>query len=180
MKTRERLKEICETPLWGARLALARDVWPGTELDRIIFELICLADYFDQFLKDGKRSKIHKEELAGVRDIGFHFAKIIKHGKSDALRKMADAIDQWHAHKPNPDKFRIEILRFCREPNKTFTVRDIVNHLQVKNLVSKKLDTENYQNLRKKIVGICDECRIKISGKAGRPKLGREHGKKSR
>jgi hypothetical protein len=180
MKSRERLKEMREAPHWGARLALAKDIWPGTELDRLIFECICIANYFDQFLKDGKKSKLHQEQLAEVRDLGFVFAKVIKCGKSDALRKMADALDRWHSHEPSPDGIRIEILRFCHELNKAFTVRAIVNHLQGKNLIPKKLDASSYQNWRKKIVRVCEDFKIKISGMAGNPQLGHEREKKPR
>lgn len=160
---------------------MAKDVWPGSRLDVLIFELICLADYFDQFLKDGKKGKLHDEHLGEMRDIGFHFTKIIKHGKTDALRQMADAVDQWHAHQRSPDKIRVEILRFCIPfpEGKAYAVRDIVTHLQTKKLVPPNLDHDSYQNWRTKISRICKETGIRISGKAGNPQLGRERKKKA-
>lgn len=180
MKPRQRFKKIRESKNWASLMTLAKDVWPGTELDYLIFELTCLADYFDQFLKDGKKSDLHDEQLRAVRDIGFHFAKIIKHRKTDSLRKLADAVDEYDKHEPNPDKIRMEMLFFCRDDERAYDIRGIINHLQGKNLAPKTLDEDAYKNLRKKIERISREMGTKISGKSGNPQLGHKRGKKAR
>ena len=177
MKTRERLKKLRNSKSLYYRLQLARDSEPGTEFDSLIRRLLHGLDHLERESELPKNPRAELVAFANddMRLFGHDLAQAIKNGKSNVFRKLADAVDAWHSHKPAPDKIRSELIHYCylammRTPDRFFSIREIVRHLQSKKLVPIELKDAQYQNVRIKIVRICKENEIRISGPTGRPK----------
>lgn len=79
------------------------------------------------------------------------------------LRRLADALDAYRAHRPNPDKLRSAINYFVRG--------DSVSWAYLISRLSRRFNTED-ESVRKQIRRICRESGIRIIGTRGRPKKG--------
>jgi hypothetical protein len=176
MKTRQRLKRIKDSKSWMERRQLARDEVPGTRFDWLIPNLIGSLGYLER--NPGGKKKYYNDgsvDIAGlaadsIKAFGHDLTRAIKSGNSNLFRQWADAVDAWHAHRPQPDKFELAIQLFCVPPDKGFSIREIIMHLQSQKLVPLRLDRDTYQSLAINIRRVCERNKIKIKGSSGRPK----------
>lgn len=161
MKTRERIKQIRKAPHWTKKLWLARDVAPGTTLD---LKLFAVREAF-------QRRKYNLAVLRdAITDLGEELALAVHLGDPTLFRAWADAIEANKNHKPFPDKLRAALTSFCVPPNRTFIMRDIVQHLQGLKLISKNLKGADLVNAKRNLYRVCGELGITVEGESGRPK----------
>lgn len=144
MKTRERIKRTRESKSWSEQFSLVHEQLPGTRMDGLFSLLLGI-------LRTSKtKTPAHvmtglslvKSDLAGLdieliasdgdrlQSFGMEIARLIKSGNSDFFREMASAVDAWNSPRPEPDKFRVALFRFCIPQGKSFTMRAIIEHLR--------------------------------------------------
>ena len=183
MKIRERLKNIRQEKAWYRRKLLVDDQLPGTKFDlEIGAALQALATLRggskkrspSYIMQNGQIDVVRMAEDT-LRAFGEDFAAAIKNGNAKLFRDWADAVEQWHEHKPvEHDKRRQALVRFCVPPTETYSVRDIVRHYKEIGLVEKDLKSDEIGEVERQIRRDAKLLRIKISGATGRPKGGHE------
>jgi hypothetical protein len=183
MKNKERNQRLQEAESNLDRLALARDEIPGSQFDDLIADAMLFSRSPDEAGFDYWKSLSEKQFLS----FGHLLARGIVEGNSGFFRSLADAIDLWREHKPNPDKrlealFEIVRLQSSNEmlaqgPLPKLSMRAVIAYMRGKGLVSRNPDLEEYNNLAHTIRGWSKKYKLKISGPAGRPKSGRERKK---
>ena len=162
----KKLNSFRNNKSWFGRLSIAWDKMPGTPLDHKILLLRQTIEAAREGLPD-----LNYSDKERIDDFGIEMAIAVADGNAQLFHDYADAIERFKNHVPDPDKIRATIVLCCMR-RKSYTILEIVHHLQSKKLVPPRLDTDSYKNLRKKIERICKECGIRISGKVGRPKIG--------
>jgi hypothetical protein len=167
MKAQARLAAMRKTRSWLQKLNLAADAIPGTNYDDLIEEIT------DALRWCGGRIPAAPPAPKGVMDIrasgqhlllqyGYFFADAINRGKSQLLRDLADCIDAYHAHEPQPDLLRQCVIAFCVPQNAPFKMRDILAHLRAQKVNAGK-------DPRAAVRRMCKELGLAIKGTAGRP-----------
>jgi hypothetical protein len=106
----------------------------------------------------------------GLQVLGEMVAAQIKAGNSEWLRQMAEALETWRGHRPQPDRIREAVIRFCVPPSKHFEMRDIVAHLVDAGLAEKAVRSDEHNDLRRQVYRICKETRITVRGTSGKPR----------
>ncbi len=190
MKVRKAIAAMRRESDWQQRLTLANDDFPGTPYDD--FFLGATESWLDahhedrQSLKktvagllakkwasgdpsviDPGTVKLCKEEASEFfTQAGELLSEAVIKGDSTTLRKMADALDEWVKHTPQPDRLRGAIVQesaICKLLNHPFTMRLLVSKLK-----GYKVPVD--ESTRRRARTICAELGIKLVGKPGRPK----------
>jgi hypothetical protein len=96
--------------------------------------------------------------------VGHCLADACVKGESEILREMADALDQWTKHTPQPDKLRTALLD-CRSSARLepASMRDILQKLP-------RYGIRHTKDIERQIRRICKEIGLELKGKPGRPK----------
>jgi hypothetical protein len=165
--TREQLKRIKEAKGWMKWFLALDDRHYTTEWGDKIWNLL-------DWLNTQQTCTFEPEAMHNLLSFGMQMAKAVRDGNSTLLRNWADAIDEWHKHKCNPDPLRAEIIAYTafhgsnaelEKPlsKRTFQVKDIVAHLKSKHM-DKGVHTARI------VYRICKELGIRIHGTPGHPK----------
>jgi hypothetical protein len=172
---------------WHRRLDLANDLFPGTEFDlifepaRVAFELARAA--WPRANKALDLRQLWKKAPAISREIwqrlGFDLARLIETGDSETLHRVADALNKWKRHVPDPDPIRATIIALdgmgksvaVRTPSGRLrkkrlpgpSVRDVLRNLRLQGIPTNE-ETPKLIRVRAR------ELEIPLHGPAGRPK----------
>lgn len=114
MKARERIERIRKSKSRYEQIALARDILPGTRFDGLLARLYEAVAYLNSnpipkrhYLKEDGTYDVVGMTADQIRAFGHDFATAAVEGNSTLFREIADAIDQWHAHKKARDARRV-------------------------------------------------------------------------
>jgi len=186
MKTRERLAALRQAKTWGGRETLAKDYWPGTPFDAQFEYMTWHLAEARRLRSAGKPPAYHSEVL---REFGESVVEAIAKRDSQTLHELADAVEAWKNHKPEPDKLRKEINLFFAEQQQLFwrnggqspkvqavSMRELLAHL------CKKRIAENTEGWRRHLREVCKKMNLPIAGNPGAPKKtgGKTQSKNSR
>lgn len=170
MNTQRRLKAMKEARLWGRKVEIASDEYPGTDFDKIIEDMI------DGLRWAGENRAWHIPSQDGNTDSrpmgefvlmqwGHTFAHAIKRGDSKFFHELANAIDVSRNHVPQPDRLRCDILSVC-SPDHPTSIRYLLQRLEMR---GHRVGTGTRRaNFQRNVREICRQLKIKISGTSGR------------
>jgi hypothetical protein len=187
MKTRDRLRRIKRSGSFTERIRLSEDDLPGTGFDGLFLQsaeawtwthrhdpkarakAACpVAKHFlnapGRKRPPGIEREDDRETEAFYANVGSALVDAIVRGASDFIRDMADALDIWKAHHPQPDRLRSALLLICLPKSEAFTVKTILAKLPGYGV---KLDPTNAPRIIRRL---CAELGIKLRGTPGRPK----------
>lgn len=166
MKNRERLAKLRNAKLLSDQLWLANDRPPGTPFDRCIRDAAFHLKVVDGDVKAllpvfGKQyrwaaERRVQEAKSWLEGLGTDIARLFVARNSAEIHALADAVEAWKRHKPEPDKLRSELISRFR-PRASVTMREIMRFVGNR--------TSERQARR-----MCADLGIKIKGRPGRPK----------
>lgn len=187
MKTRERLKKLKGAKSWKEKMRLASDDFPGTDFDGLFRDMAEAWTHTHRndpaklqkarcpMAKSWSKIDNRKLDAETIREgdnwarafyegIGGCLADACVRGESEFLRELADALDVWKRHTPNPDKLRqlvyVQSHPLMRKHISMKRLREILEN----NGIPYDDSTRSY--IQKQIAPECD---LVIKGKPGRP-----------
>jgi hypothetical protein len=174
MKTRERLNRLKTSGSFEQSIMLSEDYFPGTKFDSHIYLMRqCLNALEKQRVeKSCFKKQIDVEYYTKkLTNYGVAFAKAVRDGNSQFFRDWADCVDRWRDHEPQRDALRSALIEFCWQKERTYTMRDIIQHLRGKDFIPKTIkESAGLDAIRRNVRRICGELGITVKGKSGRPK----------
>lgn len=95
-KMKNMTERIRQAKTWQERVRIAEDKTPGTRFDSL-FQLVKDARIFATVVKCPGDRRIR------LQAVGEWLADVIEAGNSQELHDLAEALNTWRRHKPNPD-----------------------------------------------------------------------------
>jgi hypothetical protein len=161
VEPRKRLARLREARAPLERLELAQDKVPGTDLDGLVKLVIGAARFLNENRDVEPKFTAHARTF--LEGFGIDVATAIADGNAGFLRRLADATEVWHRHRPNPDKLRAALVRYCASRGRTYSLRELLRMLPENGVPAA---TTTAWNVRR----VARELGITIRGTAGRPK----------
>lgn len=182
MKTREQINKLRKTHDLITRRLLAAGAFPGTKFDDVLFNLPTAALFWKRtkgdICKDHTHSALPKWCQGVLIDFALLAADAIRVGNSGFLREIADAIDAFSNHRPEPDQLRQALIEIIWQPSfndqvlallrerglwQPAKMRDVLARLNQRGFL---VSDSQIRHVRR----LCAELGFKVEGKPGRPK----------